>query len=115
MTQAPPLDIERDVREHAEILRLQGELDLATTEQLQRALEATNRPLVVLDVGMLVFIDSAGLRTIDLGRRRFEDSGRSLRIVAPPNSRAAWTFRVAGVDGLVLASVDDALRQPDSD
>jgi anti-anti-sigma factor len=111
MTPSTRLDIAREVRGEAEILRAQGELDLTTTEDLGRALEATTKPLVVLDLGMLVFIDSAGLRAIDLGHRLLDDSGRSLRIVAPPDSRAAWTFRVAGTDDRVLASVDDAVSE----
>ena len=109
------LDIAREVRGDAEILHVQGELDLTTADDLDKAIEATSRPVVVLDLGMLVFVDSAGLRTIDVGHRRLASSGRTLRIVAPPDSRAEWTFRVAGTDDLVLASVEDALRRDDPD
>jgi anti-sigma B factor antagonist len=49
------------------VLRLTGELDLATVPLLQRALEAVElepAAMVVLDLRELQFMDSTGLRTI---------------------------------------------------
>jgi anti-anti-sigma factor len=49
------------------ILRLVGELDMASTQLLQQALAAGDiqgEPMVVLDLQQLQFIDSTGLRAI---------------------------------------------------
>jgi anti-anti-sigma regulatory factor len=65
----------------------------------------------VLDLGLLVFVDSAGIRTIDLAHRALRDSGRTLLVVAPPESRAGWTFRIAGFDSNVVLDSLDAVEQ----
>lgn len=65
MSQAPP-EFECDVHEHGEIavVRLAGELDLATAPEAQAALRraAAEKREVVLDLRGLVFMDSTGLR-----------------------------------------------------
>jgi anti-anti-sigma factor len=115
MTQPTRLDIEHESRDGVDVLRLRGELDLTNAHELADALAATSKPVVVLDLGTLVFVDSAGIRTIDAGNRLLVDADRALRVVAPSESRAAWTFRVAGfAEGAVLESVDDALPSSSS-
>jgi anti-anti-sigma factor len=74
---------------------------------LDDAIARTEGSKVVLDLTGVAFIDSAGIRTIDLAHRRLRDEARRLFVVAPPESRAAWTFRIAGFgDGVVLDSLD---------
>lgn len=112
MTHGSALAIERRVAASGEVVALRGELDLTNAHQLGEALEAAPTFAVVLDLSELGFIDSAGIRTIDQARRRLERQGRLLLVVAPPESRAGWTFRVAGLaDGAVLDSLEQAVER----
>ena len=79
----PPTEefrIEEDRRDGTVILRLRGELDLASADQVQQrldALQAAGEP-VLLDVDRLLFMDSSGLRVV---------------LQAAENSRRSdWTF-----------------------
>jgi hypothetical protein len=65
--------------------------------------------LTILDLSGVVFVDSAGIRTIDTAYKRLRESNRTLIVVAPPDSRAGWTFRIAGFSSdFVLGSVEAA-------
>jgi anti-anti-sigma factor len=91
---------------------VRGELDLTNASALDEALLQTSARAVILDLGGLDFVDSAGMRAIDRAHRRLADDGRMLLIVAPGDSRAGWTFRVAGfANGTVLESVEIARRR----
>jgi anti-anti-sigma factor len=104
------LGIERFRNEDYETVVLRGELDLTNVAELERVLFETEAGAVVLDLGDLTYLDSAGIRAIDLAHRRFAEQGRSLHVVAPQDSRAAWTFRVAGFAEDALAeSAESAL------
>jgi anti-anti-sigma factor len=106
------LQIERRVEDGAEIFELRGELDLSSAQLLEQALAATSTRDVILDLSGLSFLDSAGIRTIDQAHRLLEEGERALHIVAASDSRAAWTFRVAGFGaGIVLESVEDVRLQ----
>ncbi len=105
--QGATLGVERHTTTSGDVVTLRGDLDLTNAGQLADALSATEAHAVILDLGGLAFVDSAGIRTIDRARSRFEEEGRRLLIVAPPESRAGWTFRVAGLaDGTVLDSLE---------
>ena len=107
---ASSLGIERRAEPWGDVVTLRGDLDLTNADQLADALDATHTRAVVLDLSAVAFVDSAGIRTIDGIRRRIEDGNRALFIVAPAESRAGWTFRVAGIaDGVVLESLDAAM------
>jgi anti-anti-sigma factor len=97
------LRLERRTEPRGEVVELAGELDLTNAAQLDEALAGTTAAAVFLDLTRLTFIDSAGLRAIDRGRTVLVERGRRLVLVAPPDSRAAWTFRVAGLAGELLA------------
>jgi anti-anti-sigma factor len=104
------MEIERRREASGDVVGLRGELDLTNSHQLAEALAATSTQAVVLDLSLLAFVDSAGIRTIDRARRRFDEAGRRLLVVAPADSRAGWTFRVAGLgEGHVLGSMEHAL------
>ena len=70
-------------------LLLRGELDLSTVskveEELRRA-EASEPPLLVLDLTELTFLDSTGLRLIVTADRRARDQGRRLAVVKGPDA-----------------------------
>jgi anti-anti-sigma factor len=106
------LAIGRDGNEVYDVLDVRGELDLTNAAALQEELTRTRQRTVVLDLSLLVFVDSAGIRAIDGANRRLRAEGRTLLVVAPPGSRAAWTFRIAGFDqGVVLDSLEAATRR----
>ena len=100
------LTVERDRNATGEIVRVVGELDLTNADILASALLDTGGATVLLDLSAVTFIDSAGIRAIDDAHSAYEEDGRSLLIVAPPESRVAWTFRIAGFDKQLLESVD---------
>jgi len=103
------MDIEKHGTDAGEVVIIRGELDLTNARQLTDVLGSSNAQTVILDLSELAFLDSAGIRAIDGVRRSMEANGRHLLIVAPPESRAGWTFRVAGLaDGTVLESMDVA-------
>lgn len=103
------IGIEQRAEPSGDVIAVRGELDLTNAQQLAEALAATATSAVVLDLSALAFLDSAGIRAIDRARSRLESEARRLLIVAPAESRAGWTFRVAGLaDELVLESLEVA-------
>lgn len=79
-----------------DVVELHGEVDFASADEVREALCAAGRPTVVAELGAVDFIDSAGLRALDAANRDLRTAGRTLALVAPPASRAAFTFRIAG-------------------
>lgn len=65
------------------VLALEGELDMASAPLLQSAVEGaeiTTKPMVVLDLHHLEFIDSTGLRIILSLRKRCRERGQELAV-----------------------------------
>jgi anti-anti-sigma factor len=98
-------------RGEVEILEVRGALDLTNTSVLEEGIARTKAGTIVLDLGLVVFVDSAGIRAIDHANRTLRESDRTLVIVAPPESRAAWTFRIAGFDSTTVLDSVDAVAQ----
>jgi anti-anti-sigma factor len=78
-----------DVRSEGErvVLRLDGELDLASVPTLERAVEDSMLDSVaeiVLDLRGLEFIDSTGLRAILLQDKRSTERGQTFALVRGP-------------------------------
>jgi len=74
-----------DVRSEPDrlVLRLHGELDLASAPLLQSEIEnaeAAETTLVVLDLDDLEFIDSTGLRIILAAHERSQEHGQTLAL-----------------------------------
>jgi anti-anti-sigma factor len=110
VTDGAALAISRDARGDVLVLHAVGEVDLTNAETLQRTVEETTVPQVVLDVSGLTYLDSSGIRAIERGFRALRSDDRRLVVVAPPGTPAGWTFRVAGFDRAVtVESVDDAV------
>jgi len=65
----------------AALVTLRGELDMLATAQLESALERLTDEVIALDLRDLLFLDSAGLRTILLVRDRLSDQERRLVLV----------------------------------
>jgi anti-sigma B factor antagonist len=77
-----------------------GELDIATTPQLERTLSQTQARLVVLDLGELAFIDSCGIHAIIDAGTRARRAGRRLVLVRVPAS-VERMFTLTGSSGQV--------------
>ena len=92
------LTIEASTDEGGSTLTLDGEVDPHTTEQLDAAVDEALAadPRLVLDLGGVTFIDSAGLRSLIRAQRRAVGSSGSLVLRAPRPS----TLRVLEITGL---------------
>jgi anti-anti-sigma factor len=95
------------------VLRLAGELDLASSPILERALEApeiAETPLLVLDLDGLRFVDSTGLRIILLAHESARGRGQEFAIT-PGSAQVQRLLSITSVAEhmRVIASPDDLL------
>jgi anti-sigma B factor antagonist len=91
------------------IVRLDGELDMASAPSLQEALERTEPEAgatLVLDVQQLSFIDSTGLRVILWARERCQDRGRAFALT-PGSPQVQRLLAISGA-GEYLRIIDRA-------
>jgi anti-anti-sigma factor len=80
------LTLEHDREDGIPILRLKGELDRLTVDDVDQAvreLAAEAPPVLVLDLRDLEFIDSAGLRSLSRAHNLLAESDRRLVVRAP--------------------------------
>ena len=84
-----PLEITVETHGRQARIVLAGELDIASTEQLEEELteaEAGSPDAVVIDLRGVEFIDSTGLRALIAADERARSSGRRLAIVRGSNA-----------------------------
>jgi anti-anti-sigma factor len=104
-----------DVRREADrvVLRLDGELDLASSSILERALEAdevAQAQLLVLDLDALSFVDSTGLRVILLAHEAARNREREFAITpGSPQVQRLLSITSVAEHMRVIASPDDLL------
>jgi anti-anti-sigma factor len=92
-------DIDVVERDGIVYVAVDGELDLATAALLEAALaeaEATAATSVVVDLGRVPFIDSAGLEVLLRARDRSDKDGQRLRLTAG-TPQVQRLFEVCGV------------------
>jgi anti-anti-sigma factor len=104
-----------DVRREADrvVVRLEGELDLASAPLLQDAIEGVDREAsstLVLDLQDLRFIDSTGLRTILWVRERCQDHAHEFAMT-PGSDQVQRLFAISGAGEhlRIIASADEML------
>jgi anti-anti-sigma factor len=88
---------------------LAGELDGASAVSLSEQLRQVTANLVcdlVVDVGLLTFIDSTGLSLLVSLQKRVRESGRALTVV-DPTPMARRLFQITGLDQVL--TVEPAL------
>jgi anti-anti-sigma factor len=93
------LTIEHDREDDLPILRLKGELDRLTVDDVDatvRAVAAQASPTLVLDVEHLEFIDSAGLRSLSRAHNLLAESGRVL-VVRRPSAAILRLIELVGL------------------
>ena len=104
-----------EVRHEADrvVIRLEGELDMANAPALQKAIEEADtegKPMLILDMQGLQFIDSTGLRIVLWARERCQDADREFALT--PGSQQVQrllTVSGAGEHLRIISSADEAL------
>jgi anti-anti-sigma factor len=95
--QEPPLRIEPSHEDGSVVLRLHGELDMATAPQVDAAVrDALAQGDVVVDLSALDFLDSTGLRTMIVAREEAARAGRRLALV-PGIDNVQRVFKLTGL------------------
>ena len=92
-----------DTSERSTVLKLQGELDVATAPALEASLAsafAGDPSSMVVDLSDLTFLDSTGIRVLVSAGRQAEDAGCSLVLLAP-TAQVLRVLRLTGVDRLL--------------
>jgi anti-anti-sigma factor len=103
-----------DVRREADkvVLSLLGELDLATAELLEQAIDGVDESekLIVLDLQQLQFIDSTGLRGVLAALELCRERGQEFAIT-PGSQQVQRLLSVTGVAGHLrtIAAGDEIL------
>jgi anti-anti-sigma factor len=104
-----------DVRQEADrvVIRLAGELDMANAPLLQAAIEqqdVAGKPMLVLDMQELEFIDSTGLRIILWARERCQERDREFALTQGSQQvQRLLAVSGAGEHLRIIASPDDML------
>lgn len=89
--------------ERSTVLKLRGELDVATAPVLEGGLACAFAPKpssMVLDMTDLTFLDSTGIRVLVTAARQAEGDGCSIVLMAP-NAQVLRVLRLTGVDRLI--------------
>jgi anti-sigma B factor antagonist len=103
MGPAPPLSIDVESRNGVQRITLRGEIDLSTVGLLEGALserDGSGSPTIMLDLRDVTFMDSTGLHTLLGARRRSEQDGSSLVLLAV-SPAARRVFEVSGVGDML--------------
>jgi anti-sigma B factor antagonist len=113
-----PVELIVEERNSATIVRLAGEIDLSTAAEIgtriARSTDAATH--VVLDLGGLTYLDSAGLAMVDGLARRCRGQGLAFGVVVPEDSVVRTALAVSGLDSVIAvhATRADALGARDS-
>jgi anti-sigma B factor antagonist len=107
--------IERDHGPRCKEIEVKGELDLAVADQLESAIDSISSDYerVVINLESCEFIDSTGIAVIVAAHQRLKKEERRL-LVCAPGDQVLRILSITGLadDGLVVASVSDALAAP---
>jgi anti-anti-sigma factor len=107
-------DVQFDTRDRAVVARVTGEVDLSNATQISDAIgEATPNTAVgvVLDLGTVGYLDSAGIHLIYRLREDLRARGQKLMLAIPAQSPVQDSLRLAGVTQhlSIALTVDEAL------
>lgn len=80
-----------------QVVSADGELDLFTAGELEKALESTTSPRVILDLTEAPFMDSTAVQVIVRLTKRMRGEGRQL-LVAAGNPTASRVLSITGLD-----------------
>jgi anti-anti-sigma factor len=110
----PIADVHFETIDRVVVARLEGEIDMSNATALGAAITARvpgDAAAVVLDLGAVDYVDSAGIHVVYELRERLKRRGQEIRLVVAPDSPIAATLRYADVPGTIGAaeSVQDAI------
>jgi anti-sigma B factor antagonist len=102
MSSSTPEDLDLSVEdtESGHVIRVRGELDLASAPALADALKQSageGTLPVILDLAGVTFIDSSALRALVLAGRELSDNGRKLQI-GPRSEMVARVLSMTSLD-----------------
>ena len=112
----PPIPIEFDTTRGAVVATPLGEIDLAVADDVRARLSAAAQEAgascLVVDLGRVSYIDSAGVELLFRLRVELEDAEVDVVVVAPPGTRAARLLSIVGLEavGELRESLADALE-----
>jgi anti-sigma B factor antagonist len=97
----------------AVVLRVSGELDLASVPRLEEALATVSADPTVIDLSQCTFLDSSGVRMLASAGRELPKAGRRFAIVAS-NPGLLRVLEITGVDSMLAVhhSTESALAAP---
>jgi anti-sigma B factor antagonist len=105
---------EKDLRPGFREIQVEGELDLAVTEQLEEALEraCSADGMVLVGLEKCDFIDSTGIAAIVHAHNRFAERGGRV-VVCAPSDQVLRILSITGLtaNGLVFENAEEALAQ----
>lgn len=96
----------------AHVVAVTGDVDHATAADVERdvLLRTGSAEAVVLDLGAVTYLDSAGVTLLDHVARALGRRAVPFRVVAPEGTPARFVLRIVAYDEAVLtAGVDEAL------
>jgi anti-anti-sigma factor len=96
------------------VIRIAGELDIASAPELGELLRSLERPCdrVILDLSELAFMDSTGLTLAVIEHRRAETDGFQF-VLAGATGPVLRALRLAGLDAQLNLAPDVASALPD--
>ena len=98
-SKGPPFKVSVSASDDGVVLVIEGELDLAAAPILREALVDVTEGLegdLILDIGLLTFIDSSGLALFVAEHKRLRSLGHEL-VICAATPRAIRLFEIAGL------------------
>jgi anti-anti-sigma factor len=106
-----PLTIEVESQNGCHLVRANGELDLGSAAALEQSLDealSAHGEEVVLDLGELTFIDSAGLRCLLRATYRARADGDRLQMLAARSDDVNFLLGLTGIGDRLPIGTDSA-------
>ena len=97
----------------AVVLRVSGELDLASVPRLEEALATVSADPTVIDLSECTFLDSSGVRVLASAGRELSEAGRRFAVVTS-DPGLLRVLEITGVDTMLAVhhSTESALAAP---
>jgi anti-sigma B factor antagonist len=112
---SPLADVTFETLEGVVVARLDGEVDMSNATELGAAITASipsDARGLVLDLGDVGYVDSAGIHVLFELRERLTRRGQDIRLVLATDSPVATALEYAGVQSMlgVTATVQGAIE-----
>lgn len=104
----PLADVRFELDDRVMIARLEGEIDMSNAGELGTAITGrvpADAVAVVLDLGGVDYVDSAGIHVVYQLHERLGQRGQALRLVVAPDSPVAAALEYAGAARALGAAV----------